>query len=100
MIGNSTLLFMHLRLQEMYQTFNDPDGWFGGKTVVFFGDLCQLAPVGQSPPYNTVPLKQVKNLIGGSCSVNLWRDHITYDELTQNVLQAADSGFPELTARV
>ena len=47
MIGNSTLLFMHLRLQEIYQTFSDPDGWFGGKTVVFFGDLCQLAPVGQ-----------------------------------------------------
>ena len=42
MVSNVTLMYMHLRLSEIFQTEQVEDGWFGRKNLLFLGDLLQL----------------------------------------------------------
>ena len=51
MISNITLLYIHKRLEEIFDTSDFDDGWFGKKHVLLFGDLLQLPPVHEAPPY-------------------------------------------------
>jgi len=39
MISNLTLMYIHLRLSEIFDTSDCDDGWFGQKHVLLFGDL-------------------------------------------------------------
>jgi len=39
MISNVTLLFIHLRLPEIFNTEDMEGGWFGKRNLLFFGDL-------------------------------------------------------------
>jgi len=48
MISNLTLIYIHLRLSEIFDT-NDCDGWFSKKHILLFGDLLQLPPVYKDP---------------------------------------------------
>ena len=50
MVGNVTLLYMHLRLQEIFQTDDAENGWFGKRNLVL-GDLLQLPPIFEGPVY-------------------------------------------------
>ena len=45
MVSNVILMYMHLRLSEIFQTEQVEDGWFGRKNLLFLGDLLQLPPV-------------------------------------------------------
>ena len=45
MVSNVTLLYIHLRLTEIFQTEEVEDGWFGKRNMLFLGDLLQLPPV-------------------------------------------------------
>ena len=49
MVSSVTLLYMHLRLSEIFQTEQVEDGWFGRKNLLFLGDLLQLPPVFEGP---------------------------------------------------
>ena len=54
MVSHVTLLYIHLRLAEIFQTEDMENGWFGYKTILVFGDLLQLSPIFESPVY--IPL--------------------------------------------
>ena len=51
MVSNVTLLYIHLRLTEIFQTQEVEDGWFGKRNMLFLGDLLQLPPVFEGPVY-------------------------------------------------
>jgi len=54
MISNLTLMYIHLRLSEIFDTTDYDDGWFGQKHVLLFGDLLQLPPVHKSCLYTFI----------------------------------------------
>ena len=39
MVSNVTLLYIHLRLIEIFQTQEVEDGWFGKRNMLFLGDF-------------------------------------------------------------
>ena len=51
MVSNVTLLYIHLRLSEIFQTEEVEDGWFGKRNLLLFGDLLQLPPVFEGPVF-------------------------------------------------
>lgn len=53
MISNVTLMYINLRLTEIYDTGDVDDGWFGRINIVLFVDLIQLPPVRQLSPSKT-----------------------------------------------
>jgi hypothetical protein len=51
MASNITLLYIHLRFSEIYDTGNCDDGWFGKINILIFGELLQLPPVNELSPF-------------------------------------------------
>ena len=85
MVSNLMLVYMHKRLCEIYRK---PDDLFGGKNVLFFGDLLQLAPVKNGACFEKLSRSEKKKL--KSCAyIQPW-NLLTYDELTINVRQKSD----------
>ncbi|XP_015125103.1 uncharacterized protein LOC107046894 [Diachasma alloeum] len=99
MVSNTTLMYINQRLMEIFNTFEQTDGWFGKKHILVFGDLLQLPPVRQDPPYMKIPSNAVEKRLGSMCSVNLWVDLFSYDELTINMRQQKDKVYGNLLSR-
>ncbi|XP_014299180.2 uncharacterized protein LOC103578710 [Microplitis demolitor] len=96
MISNITLIYIHLRLSEIFNV----DDWFGGKHIVVFGDLLQLPPVHENPSYMTLSSTDAEKYIGSMSSVNIWSNLFSYEELTINMRQKTDKVYGELLSRV
>ena len=77
MVSSLNLTYIHLRLDEIYGGAE----WFGGKTMLFVGDILQLPPVNGAPVFQSVPTKVLSLRIG---SANIWKSTVVYDELTIN----------------
>ena len=90
MVGNSMILHISKRLQQITGVSKP----FGGLTVLPFGDLYQLPPVGQSPVYE-LPADKFERLFG-----SIWVRNFKAVELTQIMRQKEDSEFAELLNRV
>jgi len=45
MISNLILMYIHLRLSQIFDTTDCDDGWFGQKHILLFGYLLQLPPI-------------------------------------------------------
>ena len=88
MVSSLNLVYMHLRLEELFGS-ND---WFGSKNMLFMGDL-QLQPVNGHPVFEKSTQKSLQHKLGCATSVNIWRDIVTYDELTTNERQKKDAKF-------
>ena len=67
--------------------------WFGGKNVLFVGDLLQLQPVNGNPVFEKMSKSTVVHKLGCLGSVNIWQDCVIYDELTINERQKKDGEF-------
>ena len=85
MVSNVTLLYIHLRLSEIFQTEEAEDGWFGRRNLLFLGDLLQLPPVFEGPVYTALTADLTQKYTGCAGTVDLWRQLFTYDELTINM---------------
>ena len=85
MVSNVTLLYIHLRLTEIFQTEEIEDGWFGRRNLLFLGDLLQLPPVFESPVYTALTADLAQKYTGCIGTVDLWRQLFSYDELTINM---------------
>ncbi|XP_068234109.1 uncharacterized protein [Palaemon carinicauda] len=84
MVSNSMLLFINLRLQEVFGNAK----FFGGKCILAFGDLLQLPPVKGQPVFQEISANDMQDLTGGvGLPLNLW-ENFSFDELTINQRQA------------
>ena len=86
MVSSLTLAYIHLRLEELFGN----ESWFGGKNIMFVGDILQLPPVNGNPVFKDISIKTLTYKLGCTTSVNIWKDCITYDELTINERQKKD----------
>ena len=100
MVSNVTLMYMHLRLSEIFQTEQVEDGWFGRKNLLFLGDLLQLPPVFEGPVYNCLSSELTAKLTGCVGTIHLWQKLFDYDELTINMRQKDEKEFVEVLSRV
>ena len=89
MVSSLNLAYLHLTLEELFGS----DKWFGGKNILFVGDILQLQPVNGSPVFERVSQKSLPLRLGCAASINIWRDSVVYDELTINERQKSDQGF-------
>ena len=92
MVSSLNLTYIHLRLQELF----GGDDWFGGRNVLFVGDLLQLQPVNGSPVFEKMSKSTILHKLGCLGSINIWNECVTYDELTINERQKKDSEFTTL----
>ena len=90
MVGSDFLHLVSRRLNEIKGT---PDALFGGISVLVFGDLYQLPPVGETPMFNA-PKQPMLKLYG-----TLW-DNFSGTELTQIMRQKEDIRFAEMLNRL
>ena len=99
MVSNVTLLYMHLRLHEIFQTDDAENGWFGKRNLLVLGDLLQLPPIFEGPVYIQMSSDLITKLTGSVGKINLWRNLFKYDELTINMRQKEDSKFASILSR-
>ena len=95
MVSNLLLAYIHLRLDQISGNRNLP---FGGKNVVFFGDLLQLPPIKYGRCFSELTNVEMK-LIGGMTVPHLW-SLLAYDELSINVRQDSDPKYANILADV
>ena len=100
MVSNVTLLSIHRRLVEVFNTEGDKNGWFSKRNLFFLGDLFQLRPVFEHPIYTSVSDVVARKRIGCLSGGNIWQKLFTYDELTINMRQRDEQGFVSLLSRV
>ena len=96
MVSSLNLSYIHMRMNDLFES----DEWFGGKNVLFVGDILQLPPVRGQPVFDKVTASTLKYRLGSMGAVNIWRDTVTYDELTINERQKTDQKFSEMLDRV
>ena len=82
MVSSLNLAYIHMRLQEVFGGHT----WFGGKNVLFVGDLLQLQPVNGSPVFEQINRKTIQLRLGCLGTVS-------YDELSINERQKKDEQF-------
>ncbi|EFN71898.1 ATP-dependent DNA helicase PIF1, partial [Camponotus floridanus] len=100
MISNLMLMYIHLRLSEIFDTNDCDDGWFGRKHILLFGDLLQLPPVLENPIFMHLSDEKIAKYLGSLNAVNLWTTLFDYDELTINMRQQGDGSYRELLSRI
>ena len=92
MVSSLNLAYIHLRLEELF----GGDEWFGSINMLFVGDILQLQPVNGSAVFENITKKTLLLKLGCAASINIWRDSVTYDELTINERQKSDAEFADI----
>uniref|UniRef100_A0A8D8Z998 ATP-dependent DNA helicase n=1 Tax=Cacopsylla melanoneura TaxID=428564 RepID=A0A8D8Z998_9HEMI len=99
MVSNIMLLYIHFRLTEVYNTSDEGDGWFGKIHLIVLGDLLQLSPVMEGPPFEQISQGTIDKCVACIGSIDFWKELFTYDELTINVRQNKDQEFASILSR-
>ena len=92
MVSSLNLAFVHMRLEELFGSSE----WFGSRNMLFVGDLLQLPPVHGNPVFEKVATKSILSQLGCAAAINIWKDCVTYDELTINERQKKDPEFSSM----
>lgn len=100
MVSNVTLIYIHLKLCEIYDTGSSDDGWFGKINILVFGDLLQLPPVNEQSPFLPLNAKNSDKYLHALGTINLWEKLFTYDELTENMRQKSDPEYANILERI
>ena len=91
-VSSMNLTVVHMRLEELFGSSE----WFGSRNMLFVGDLLQLPPVHGSPVFEKVATKSILSQLGCAAAINIWRDCVTYDELTINERLKNDAPFSSM----
>jgi len=92
MLSNLNLVYIYLRLQEI---FGGPE-WFGGVNILFVGDIFQLPPLNGNPVFSKLSNSLIVSKLGCQYAVNIWEDTVVYDELTINKCQKKDGNYVQI----
>ena len=90
MVGNTNLNQVNTRLNEIFG-FTDST-IFGGIHVIFSGDLHQIPAVQQTMVFEPKGM--------AALGPNIWKDNVTFTELTEIVRTKGDGEFTELCHRL
>lgn len=90
MVGSDLFCTLDCRLREV----KGVNVLFGGVTVLAFGDLFQLAPVGQRFVFQEVT-DEYSRLAG-----SIWKDHFKIVELIEVMRQRDDQNFAKILNRL
>ena len=96
MVSSLNLAYVHLRLEEIF----GGEEWFGGKTMLFVGDILQLPPVNGVPVFQSIPNQVVALRLGCITTVNIWKETVVNDELTINERQKSDLTYSKILDEV
>ena len=96
MVSSLNLAYVHLRLEEIF----GGEEWFGGKTMLFVGDILQLPPVNGVPVFQSIPNQVVALRLGCITTVNICKETVVYDELTINERQKSDLTYSKILDEV
>ena len=91
MIGNTNINQIHSRLNQIYGKSGSQD-FFGGINMIFVGDLFQIPPVQQTKIFDPRGL--------AALGINLWKDLVTFSELTDVVRSKGDQTFTNMCHRL
>ena len=91
MIGNTNLNQIHARLHQLYGK-SEGNTYFGGINLIFVGDLFQIPPVQQTKIFDPRGL--------AALGTNLWKDLVSFSELTDVVRSKGDTTFTALCHRI
>lgn len=100
MVSNITLMYIHLRLSEIFNTTFNDNGWFGKIHILLFGDLLQLPPVMQHAPFMDLTKSETEKYLSCLHATNIWKDLFSYDELSINMRQKDDPTFVNILSRI
>lgn len=100
MISDVTFMYIHKRLEEIFNTGDVEDGWFGKKHILLFGDLLQLPPVNEDPAFIKFTQSKADKYLGALSTFHLWAELFSYEELTINMRQQNDQPYRELLSRL
>ncbi|XP_044013954.1 uncharacterized protein LOC122856332 [Aphidius gifuensis] len=100
MVSNVTLMYVYRRLNEIFNTSDELNEWFGKKHILFFGDLMQLMPVAQDAVYMDLSSDDTKKCLESMGHFNIWKQLVEYDELTINMRQRNDDAYGKLLSRL
>ncbi|KAI5697069.1 hypothetical protein M8J76_007496 [Diaphorina citri] len=84
MVSNLTLMYINLRLCEIFNTVAEENGWFGKKHLLMVGDLLQLPPVHEESPFVKLGAHRLQTSIGALSSIDhvTTRDHVDISKQT------------------
>lgn len=99
MISNIMLLFIHLRLTEIFASTDQEDGWFGRMNIIVFGDLLQLPPVEEPFAFEPMDDDLFKKVSKAIAPFNSWA-LFEFDELTINMRQKNYAIYADILSRV
>ena len=95
MMGASLLALLNARLNEL-KSIEARDGTvYGGINVIFCGDFYQLPPVSAGVVYDPKA-----NFGDHNLGPHLWKDYVTFTELTEVIRSKGDAAFTALCHRV
>ena len=95
MMGASLLALLNARLNEL-KSIEARDGTvYGGINVIFCGDFYQLPPVSAGVVYDSKA-----NFGDHNLGPHLWKDYVTFTELTEVIRSKGDAAFTALCHRV
>ena len=92
MLGDTNLIQIHSRLNDIYGIPKDSNVFFGNLNVIFVGDLHQIPPVMQSMVHK---IRGISTL-----GTDLWKDLVSFHELTEVVRSKGDPLFTDMVHRV
>ncbi|XP_018362178.1 PREDICTED: ATP-dependent DNA helicase pif1-like [Trachymyrmex cornetzi] len=98
-ISNVTLMFINLRLCEIFDTTDTDDGFFGRKHILLFGDLLQFPPVKEQSPFVKMSRSEIQKYLGAMGGSDLWK-LFDYDELLINTRQRGDSTYRDILSTI
>ena len=103
MVSNLTLAYIQLQLEELLGVmrphqgcWGSDDDWFCSVHMLFVGGLLQLLPVKGLLVFCKLSNKTIANRLGCITSLNIWKDCVTYDELTINQRQKDDPVYTKI----
>jgi len=95
MMSSTTILFIYTRLTEIMANSQ----FFGGISVILFGNFLQLPPVKGNQPFVQVTQLEAKQCIGSVAALDLW-SIFRYEELTINIRQKGDDRYAALLSNI
>jgi len=95
MASSITLLFIHIWLTEIMANSQ----FFGGVSIILFGNFLQLPPVKDNQPFVPVTQLEAKQRIGSVAALDLW-SIFRYDEVTINMRQKGDDRYAALLSNI